>query len=66
MDTTANAIARTLEILARHPDAQKKLRRELRGAYEASGGQPLEYEVLHQLPFLDAICRETLRLCVFA
>ena len=59
-DTTANSLSRILCMLAANPDAQDKLRKELFevGAPDAS----LTYEVLDHLPFLDAVCRETLRL----
>ena len=59
-DTSANSLSRILCMLASHPNAQDKLREELieAGAPDAS----LPYEVLDHLPFLDAVCRETLRL----
>lgn len=59
MDTTSNALARTLQLLAQNPDVQEKLRSEI---IEARDGQDLPYDRLVELPFLDAICRETLRL----
>ena len=61
MDTTANSLARVLELLADHPDAQEKLREEILGAVEASGSTTVDYETLMALPYLDAVCRETLR-----
>jgi len=61
-DTTSNALARTLYLLATHPDVQQKLRAEIRSAREENNGHDLEYDTLVNLPFLDAICRETLRL----
>lgn len=62
MDTTSNALSRTLHLLAQHPDAQDRLRQELREAKEQNGGEDLSYDALVSLPYLDAICRETLRL----
>ena len=60
MDTTSNALSRTLQILAQHPEAQAKLRAEI---LEARNGEPtIDYENLVKLPYLDAVCRETLRL----
>ncbi|KAI0754292.1 cytochrome P450 [Daedaleopsis nitida] len=59
MDTTSNAIAVTLQLLADHPEVQERLRREI---LEASSGQDLDYDELVSLPYLDAVCRETLRL----
>ncbi|KAL0060215.1 hypothetical protein AAF712_012970, partial [Marasmius tenuissimus] len=62
MDTTSSALARTFHLLAQNPDVQSKLRQELREAREAQGGEDVPYDVLVALPYLDAICRETLRL----
>lgn len=60
MDTTSNAMARTVQLLAEHPQVQTKLRREIIDA--KAGGSHLDYDQLHSLPYLDAVCRETLRL----
>ncbi|KAF5361363.1 hypothetical protein D9757_011368 [Collybiopsis confluens] len=62
MDTTSNAMARILHLLVNRPDVQGKLRSELTQAREQNGGQDISYEDLGNLPYLDAICRETLRL----
>ena len=62
MDTTSGALARTLSILATHQDAQDRLRREIVEAKKLHG--ELGYDELVSLPYLDAVCRETLRLCV--
>ncbi|KAI0760477.1 cytochrome P450 [Fomes fomentarius] len=59
MDTTSNALAAILQRLATHPDVQSKLRDE---SLQASGGKDLDHDALVSLPFLDAVCRETLRL----
>ncbi len=60
MDTTSNTMARTLQFLAAHLDVQMKLRREIIDM--KTGGNHLDYDQLHALPYLDAVCRETLRL----
>ncbi|KAF5351589.1 hypothetical protein D9758_007260 [Tetrapyrgos nigripes] len=60
MDTTSSALSRTLQLLSTHPEVQDKLRKELVEA-RASGGE-LSYDMLVELPYLDAVCRETLRL----
>ncbi|KAK7466378.1 hypothetical protein VKT23_005102 [Stygiomarasmius scandens] len=60
MDTTSNALSRILNLLSTHPDVQEKLRQELLEARRMS--EELSYDALVELPFLDAICRETLRL----
>ncbi|KAF9474249.1 cytochrome P450 [Pholiota conissans] len=61
MDTTSSALSRILWLLAGHQDVQDKLRHEIRQAREEHGGD-LPYDKLVALPYLDAICRETLRL----
>ncbi|KAA1478306.1 cytochrome P450 [Dentipellis sp. KUC8613] len=61
MDTTSSALSRILYLLAEHQDVQDKLRDELMKAQEVAGGA-LDYDDLHNLPYLDAVCRETLRL----
>ena len=63
MDTTSSALARILHLLSIHQDVQSKLRAELREAYENFGDEP-DYDQLVNLPYLDAVCRETLRLYV--
>ncbi|KAI0716977.1 cytochrome P450 [Earliella scabrosa] len=60
MDTTSNALSITLHLLAQHPEVQEKLRREILDAQ--NGGKDLGYDDLVSLPYLDAICRESLRL----
>ena len=63
MDTTSNALSRTLHILAQRPDAQEKLRAELQAACGPGADMStLSYDDLVKLPYLDAVCRETLRL----
>ncbi|KAK7466375.1 hypothetical protein VKT23_005099 [Stygiomarasmius scandens] len=60
MDTTSNALSRVLELLSTHPEIQSKLRQELLDA--RGGNTKLSYDDLVELPYLDAVCRETLRL----
>jgi len=62
MDTTSSALVRTFWVLAQNQDAQNKLRLEVREARQ--DGNDLTYDQLDKLPYLDAICRETLRLLV--
>ncbi|KAH7907754.1 cytochrome P450 [Hygrophoropsis aurantiaca] len=59
MDTTSSALARTFLILAQHPEAQERLREEVTQARAEKG--VLDYDDLVNLPYLDAVCRETLR-----
>ena len=59
MDTTSSALAITLSLLVEHPDVQDKLRAEILAALN---GEDMDYDTLVSLPYLDAVCRETLRL----
>ncbi|KAI0754104.1 cytochrome P450 [Daedaleopsis nitida] len=61
VDTTSNAMSRMLHLLADNQDVQDKLRKELLEAREQYDGM-IPYDELSQLPYLDAVCRETLRL----
>jgi cytochrome P450 len=59
MDTTSSALARTLWVLAQHEDAQEKIRLEIREARKDQAS--FTYDELMDLKYLDAVCRETLR-----
>jgi cytochrome P450 len=75
-DTTASALSRALHTLAIHTDAQERLREEIRQARGRDGGAwgehhherehnynyDYDYDKLENLKYLDAVCRETLRL----
>ncbi|KAI5123118.1 hypothetical protein M0805_001474 [Coniferiporia weirii] len=58
-DTTTNAVSRILHLLALNPGVQSKLREEVTLARKEHGD--LDYDTLQALPYLDAVCRETLR-----
>lgn len=60
VDTTSSAISRILHLLSQHPPIQEKVRREVTDTRSKHGDLP--YDELVSLPYLDAICRETLRL----
>ncbi|KJA19127.1 hypothetical protein HYPSUDRAFT_144149 [Hypholoma sublateritium FD-334 SS-4] len=63
MDTTSSALSRLLQLLSLHQDVQDKLRKEINDAFEAEPERgDLPYDKIVSLPYLDAICRETLRL----
>ena len=64
MDTTSNALSITLLLLSEHPYVQQELRDEILAAHDRSGGGMLDYDTLVALDYLDAVCRETLRLYV--
>ena len=61
MDTTSNALSRILYLLAKHPSAQDRLREEIQEA-RGNSDVDLAYDDLVKLPYLDAVCRETMRL----
>jgi hypothetical protein len=61
-DTTSTTLSRALQLLAHDTAIQDRLRKELIGAGGAAG---IAYDTLvdaAQLPTLDAVCKETLRL----
>jgi cytochrome P450 len=58
-ETTANALAWTLYLLARHPEALERLRQE---ALAALGDRPPTPGDLHALPFAERVLRESMRL----
>jgi len=60
MDTTSSALSRILHILSERPKEQEKLRKEIINARQGAGD--LSHDELVSLPYLDAVCKETLRL----
>ena len=58
-DTSSNALARILHLLALHVEVQETLRQEVFTFREAE--KELTYDRLMELPFLDAVCKETFR-----
>lgn len=62
MDTTANTLARVLQLLAEHPNVQDRLRGEILETIESEGSSTVDFDKLLELPYMDAVCRETLRL----
>ncbi|KXJ95125.1 putative cytochrome P450 [Microdochium bolleyi] len=69
-DTTSTTLQWALKFLAKHPEAQTKLRTALRAAYPDAAAEkryPTVTELTarmgnHQVPYLDAVIEETLRL----
>jgi cytochrome P450 len=59
-ETTANALAWALYLLARHPDVRARAEAELDALGER--GAPLRHDDLKRLPFTLAILKETMRL----
>ncbi|KAK1720107.1 cytochrome P450 [Colletotrichum lupini] len=66
-DSTHSTLCFTVKYLGAHQEAQQKLRRALRSAYNgpyAQKREPTIEEILRtQVPYLDAFIEETLRLC---
>lgn len=63
-DTTSNSLTLILDRLASSPPAQDRLRAELAGAKSRLEGGDIPYDELMSLPYLDAVCAETLRVYV--
>ncbi|KAJ4416568.1 hypothetical protein N0V82_006690 [Gnomoniopsis sp. IMI 355080] len=65
-DTTATTFQWGMKHLAQHPEVQKKARDSLRAVFKdayAEGRQPSQVEIVkHQVPYVDAIIEEILRL----
>ncbi len=59
-DTTANSLAWAMYFLAKYPHVQHTLRREIAAVVE--GGVLDTFEQTRQLPYLDALINETMRL----
>ena len=59
-DTTANTLGFTCYLLATHPDIQQKLRDEIDS--KCTDSDTIDYDILFDLPYLDMIMSETLRL----
>ncbi|KAH7323306.1 cytochrome P450 [Rhizoctonia solani] len=60
-ETTSTAVSRILDVLAQRPDIQVRLREELRQYFEANPDET-HHDALLELPYLDGIVREALRL----
>lgn len=60
-DTTSTALMHILQLLAQHQDVQSRVREEIIEARNALGGECIPHDELMALPYLDAVCRETLR-----
>ncbi|KAK7688260.1 hypothetical protein QCA50_008630 [Cerrena zonata] len=59
-ETTSGALSHIIHKLSEHQDVQERLRQELIAARD--GRDAIPYDELVALPYLEAICRETLRL----
>lgn len=59
-DTTGNTLTYLFWELARHPEWQQRLRNEINAALDGKG--EYDYNAIAELPILDAVVQETLRL----
>jgi len=60
-DTTGMTLAYAAYELSKNPEIQKKLQDEIDEAFEESGGETPDYNVIQSLPYLDMVIHETLR-----
>ncbi|XP_063709032.1 uncharacterized protein LOC134837580 [Culicoides brevitarsis] len=61
-ETTANSVAFTLYLLAKHPEIQEKVYDEIRSKSLDVKSEPLTSRDLNSLSYLDNVCKESLRL----
>ncbi len=61
-DTTASSLAMIFWLLAEHPDWQDRARRECQALHCKTGSTRLQYEDLRDLPVVEAVFKETLRM----
>ena len=64
MSTTSHTTSHILHLISRHQHVQDKLRDEITKAQTLASRDDVEitYDTLLGLPYLDAVCKETLRL----
>lgn len=62
-ETSSTSLGRILYSLALNQDVQQKLRDEVMTARDLPERE-ISYDDLTQLPYMDAVIRETMRLCV--
>ena len=60
-DTTSTALTQIVQLLSEKQEVQDKVRAEIVQAQEEHG-EDIPYDTLVNLPYLDALCREALRL----
>jgi cytochrome P450 len=58
-ETTANALAFALHLVARHPEVERRLQRE---ADAVLGGRPVRFEDLPKLEYTERVIEESMRL----
>ncbi|KAJ7157698.1 cytochrome P450, partial [Mycena crocata] len=62
MDTTSSGLCRVFHVLASKPAVQERLRAEIIHATADSDNGHLDHDAVVELPYLDSVLRETLRL----
>ena len=62
-DTTANTLTLIAHNLVINPQVQKLSFEEIEEICELEEGEIIDYEQLSKLKYMDAVLRETLRLC---
>lgn len=60
-DTISNAVSFMFHELAVNPDIEMQLYREIAAVKKELNGQPLTYETLHKLKYLDMVLSESMR-----
>jgi len=60
-DTTGMTLSYLAYELSKNPEVQEKLQEEIDQAFEESGGEFPDYNVIQSLPYLDMVVYETLR-----
>ncbi|KAK7681356.1 hypothetical protein QCA50_015447 [Cerrena zonata] len=61
VDTTSNGMTQLMLLLSEYPEIQDKMRAEIRQA-QVQHGEDIPYDILVALPYMDAVCRESMRL----
>lgn len=62
MDTTSTTLVIGTYLLLTHPEKAERLQMELKDAWPSLSGPQLGLEQLEKLPYLTAICKESLRM----
>lgn len=61
-ETTASAYTWAMYMLCQHPEIQTRLRQEVHAHLSGLDDSHVTHEVIDNMPFLHAVCQETLRL----
>lgn len=61
-DTSAATLSWTLHLLSLHPEKQQKLADEIKAALDLSDTRRVSKNIISQMPYLDAVIKESMRL----